>query len=395
MRPEGRAGRADRRGRWWPLLVAVCCACTPIAQQVRDLAAQGRPGEAADRGLRWLARTDGVAFGEEADAVRLEVAQALLAQASQTDSPEAWAAACPRVPESDATVELAHTCAERHAAAVYRDLVLPTRRLESHRAFRRRFPDSKLCEQSEREEARLALEAARSTGTALAFERFREQYEAFKGAAPFLAEARELEAEAAFREASALGTVSAWSSFCGRYPQSRLLPRALRNEIGLAYEQAQRSGQVADLRRFIEVYGRYPEAAQYVQSIRGREVARARAELKMDDDAALEAFVTRYESWPEAVEAVGAIRRVLLQLRLDRAVRAADVPALERFLTMHSEWPEADPQLRAARRELVRISFANLAGAPASRNCDFVKRFTGWREADAEMPMARTACAAQ
>ncbi len=391
MRLDRWPGRSWWHAWCWPLLIGFTSACAPMAQQVRDMAQQ-RPGDAAEHGLRWLARTDSVAASEEADAVRVEVAQALMAQAARSDNPNAWAAACARVPESDATAGLAQRYTERHAAAVYRDVVLPSRRHEAHRSFRRRFPASALCEQSEREEARLALDAARSVGTALAFERYREQYASLKSAASYLAEARELEAEAAFREATATGTVGAWSSFCGRYPQSRLLPRALRNEIGLAYEHAQRSGQVADLRRFIEVYGRYPEAAQYVQSIRGREVAHARAELRMDEDAALEGFVTRYESWPEAVEAVGAVRRVLLQLRLDRAVRAADATALEQFITMHREWPEADPQVRAARRELVRIVFAGLAGAPAIRSCEFIKRFAGWREADAELPVARAAC---
>lgn len=383
--------RAERGAVAVLLALALLASCAPMTAQVRDLDRAGRSDEAATAGLRWLAGSEATADPTEVAEVKLAVAKALFAAAARVDRHEDWRKARERMPLADATVELVEEAYNREAAALYRDVTLPARSSEAHRAFRAAYPESPLCAASQKEEARLAFEEARVAGTVAAWAHFRGMFADRPDAAALVAEALEIEAALAFRDASNVGTVAAWSSFCSVYPKSRLYVRALRNEIALAFDQARGLGTVAAYRRFAEVYGRYPEAVAHISAIRRLEVQQTSSTLARNDEAALDGFARAYESWPEAVEAVTEVRGRLVQLRLNRAVASRDEAQLEAFIALHESWPEADAAAarRAARRELVLLAFANTRTRGDRGSWQrFVERFRGWPEAERELLFA-------
>jgi hypothetical protein len=352
--------------------------CTAAYVQVTEVAKDGDREGAIRLGIRQIRE---LAEGDpDLPPLRRTVAGLAFQMAADEGTPAAHQAFRQTVRTWEEAVEFSERSLAMESVVFYENLVSSGGDVHSHRSFRSTYPDSQRREASLREEFRLAWSGAQEQNTRESYEKFRHGYDGWLGWSEVFPQAMNLEAKAAFKEASAVGTVAMLRAFREAYTASPWAQEAHQQEALVAHTESLGSespGYVAQVR---DAYATVLTPQQKAAS-RIAEVTLAFAAVERSGTIEHgSSFLERYGDWEVAFSATARVRMMVLKVGYDQATATYTASAFEHFLELYGLWPEAEPYRDAVRDQIEQLGRAESlesirqAGKPMTADADIIEQ---------------------
>jgi hypothetical protein len=371
---RGRAGRGVRSVLCVVLLVGITLllgSCGAYSLKLRGWNDEGRFEDAREGGAAWLERHADEVDTSEWRSVYYEQARADLGEARVVDTAQAYAEFRARHASSPHVGDLLSEARSLHAAAEYRDAVVPSRDVAVYRRFRDAFAGTEAAGRALVDESRVAFDAAMADPSVANWRRFRADYDGVPEASVLLGRALRLEAELELEGTSWLGGVEDYQRFSARYEAfeelADLLSRARRQEAEAAFAVARQTHTVTTYAAFQVAYGAFSEAESLLVQARELEASLAfDAALAVGTLDALDAFRAAHLDTPwgdRAAQAMGQLALAPLDQHLGGAgaFDHTDADGVQRFAFDYgAELAVARPPEELVRRHAERANTAPL-----------------------------------
>lgn len=246
------------------LMIATLCGCATPSQRMRSMLKEGAVTETIREGEAWLKDKSNDDLAERRRVWRV-LATAVLRRLGEA-APLAQYRRFERRFFASLSPKQRETLMQRTAAATWREETVPAGTAEAVRGFREAFPKSTLIGEARETEVALAFDEQDAQDSIDAQRAFRERYDDWPEAPPWLTKSRAREAQLAFELAKRGATVPIWKAWTKRYgawEESAALARKARDfEARVALSEA--DGNIEALEAVVRDYpfGEWPRLAQ-------------------------------------------------------------------------------------------------------------------------------------